>query len=125
MGIGRILFLTFGCILLALGVGGSMADDEDPVDMQRAHIFTLGGIGLMVGGAACGAAERRTAHPPQPPYPLVQPQPHLPQPHLPQGHAFPPPQAYEPGHTLPQYEPGHTLPQGHGTPYPPAGGSAR
>ncbi|MCA2184298.1 hypothetical protein [Nonomuraea cavernae] len=44
-------------------------------DLQRAQIFAMVGIGLMVGGAACASAERRSAvalPPPQPPFPYHQ-----------------------------------------------------
>ncbi|MFC4057556.1 hypothetical protein ACFOWE_04585 [Planomonospora corallina] len=111
MSIGRVLFLTFGCILLALGVGGSMADDEDPVEMQRAHIFTLGGIGLMIGGAACGAAERRPDRSARPLPPAAPP------PHLPQGPAPMPGYGPQEQHPWPQ---AYDARQGHTAPYPPA-----
>ncbi|WP_203994409.1 hypothetical protein [Sphaerisporangium rufum] len=68
---GRIIFLMFGSILLFLGVGGGLTDD-DPVDLQRAQIAVLGGIGLMVAAAACATAERRESTRPGP-YPLPGP----------------------------------------------------
>ncbi len=106
MGIGRILYLTFGCIVLCIAFLLAM-EEEDPNNMPRAQVFALGGIALMVAGAACGAAERRTARLPQPP-----PQPPAPQHYPPQGHN--PQQGYAPqGYIAPQ---GHNLQQGHVAP---------
>jgi hypothetical protein len=103
MGIGRILYLTFGCMVLFVAMVLAVYEG-DPENMQRAHVFALGAIGLMIAGAACGAAERRSAHPPQPPQsppapPLAPPQHYPPQGHNPQH-----------GHTAPQ---GYTVPQGY------------
>ncbi|MEU8383264.1 hypothetical protein [Streptosporangium sp. NPDC048865] len=98
-------------MLLAMSEG-------DPENMQRAQVFALGAIALMVAGAACGAAERRTAHPPQaPPQPYPQ-QGHNPQQAYAAQQGYPAPQ----GHTLQQ---GYTLPQaynpqqGYPASYPP------
>ncbi|WP_344921307.1 hypothetical protein [Streptosporangium oxazolinicum] len=91
-------------------------NENDPENMQRAHVFALGAIGLMVAGAACGAAERRTGRPPQ-----VPPQPPAPQHYPPQGHN--PQQGYvqqgynlQQGYTVPQ---GYDPQQGYTAPYPP------
>ncbi|WP_440100569.1 hypothetical protein [Streptosporangium sp. H16] len=103
MGIGRIVFLTFGCMVLCVAFLLAM-DEGDPMNMPRAQVFALGGVALMVAGAACGAAERRTARLPQPP-----PQPPAPQHYPPQGHN--PQQGYAPqGYIAPQ---GHNLQQGY------------
>ncbi|MFB9882479.1 hypothetical protein ACFFMN_31580 [Planobispora siamensis] len=104
--VGRILFLTFGCIALFFGVGLSFSDE--PKEAQQSLVITWVGVGLMIGGAACGAAERRNAPvqlPPQPPVPQHYP-PQAPaqgQTH-PQGYAAPA-QGYPPA-------------QGYTTPYP-------
>ncbi|MBG0817094.1 hypothetical protein [Planomonospora sp. ID82291] len=104
--VGRALFLSFGCIALFFGVGLSFGDE--PQEMQQAPVFALTGIGLMVGGAACGAAERRHV-PPAQHYPLPghhgQAQPPLPQAYDPQAYNAQTQQAYNP--------------QGYTTPYPP------
>ncbi|MEU4831503.1 hypothetical protein [Streptosporangium sp. NPDC023615] len=115
MGIGRILYLTFGSLMLIFALMWTF-DDDEPANMQRAHVFALGSIGLMVAGAACGAAERKKTYlPPAVPRPPAQqppaPQLPVPQPYLPQGHdprqGYAAPQPYDPrqGHTLP-YPPG-------------------
>ncbi|MEU3165955.1 hypothetical protein [Streptosporangium sp. NPDC006930] len=96
-----VLFVAF---LLAMNEG-------DPENMQRAQVFALGAIGLMVAGAACGAAERRTARAPQ-----VLQQPMVPQSYPPQGHAVPQGHDFQQGYTAPQaYNPQ----QGYTAPYPP------
>ncbi|GIH99440.1 hypothetical protein [Planobispora takensis] len=105
--VGRILFLTFGCIALFFGAGLSFSDE--PKEAQQALIITWVGVGLMIGGAACGAAERRNVPvqtPPQPPAPQHYPpqgQPH------PQGYAAP-------LHTAPTQ--GYPPAQGYTAPYP-------
>ncbi|MER5647903.1 hypothetical protein [Streptosporangium sp. NPDC002524] len=117
MGIGRILYLTFGCMVLFIALM-LVTSENDPENMQRAQVFALGGIGLMIAGAACGAAERRTARPPQ-----AHPQPPAQQPY-PQGHnpqqGYDPQQGYAPqGYTAPQ---AYNLQQGYTAPYPPGQG---
>ncbi|MGJ6961196.1 hypothetical protein ACSDR0_04740 [Streptosporangium sp. G11] len=128
MGIGRILYLTFGCMVLFVALMLAM-NEEDPENMQRAQVFALGGIGLMVAGAACGAAERRTGRPPQAPQQPPDPQHYPPQGHNPQqGYAAPQGHNLQQGYTVPQghhLQQGHTAPQGYGGPhgyaaYPPA-----
>jgi len=115
MGIGRILYLSFGC--MALFVAFLLAMNEgDPENMQRANVFALGAIGLMVAGAACGAAERRTARAPQVPLQPPVPHPPVPQPYPPQGYAVPQGHDFQQGYTAPQaYNPQ----QGYTVPYPP------
>ncbi|MFI6508547.1 hypothetical protein ACIBCT_13160 [Streptosporangium sp. NPDC050855] len=112
MGIGRILYLTFGSLMLIFALMWTF-DDDEPANMQRAQVFALGSIGLMVAGAACGAAERRTTYvPPAVPRPPVQ-QPPAPQPPV---HQAPAQQPYPPqGHDLWQ---GHDPWQGHAAPQP-------
>ncbi|MGC5014683.1 hypothetical protein ACLQ2R_28285 [Streptosporangium sp. DT93] len=116
MGIGRILYLTFGSLMLIFALMWSF-DDDEPANMQRAYVFALGSIGLMVAGAACGAAERKTVHLP----PVVQrpPAPQFPAPQFPASQ-FPAQQPQAQPLAAPQsYGPqGHDLRQGHAAPQP-------
>lgn len=85
--------MVIGTLLIALSVLDTTFTRNDERHQQINLIWVLGGIGMMVGAAAFGAAERKN----QPRAPVQQP---YPAPHLPPPQAYPQHQQFQ--HQQPQ-----------------------
>jgi hypothetical protein len=89
--VGRVLFLIFGSLILI--ASWVFSTGHSPVGSPTEHfLFSMIGIGFMLGAVACGAAEggRRSAPPPPPPGWGAPPQYGPPQQTWPQPGNYPP-----------------------------------